>query len=271
MFGAVFNNVLSGLVILGIILTFLPQQLRIIRRKSSLGISPYFMLLGITSVLAQLANILLLQIPTLERCIGGKHEHRLNSTSSCAEDMLGIIQVLILTICLAVNWTLFLVYYPRPWSNSTEGFQTQRCLKLFIYYCLACGVYLTYTFIAFGAHSEGTRKSGQIFGLLCTFLSCQQYIPQIYRTIVTKNIGSLSALTLAIQAPGSFFFGYTIAQRPGTDITSWGSFVISGLCQTILVAICAYLRYTDLDVQDVDVFENDTPYGLGENAPLLQS
>ena len=107
------NDVFSILIIVGIFLTFTPQQVRIVKKQSSLGISPHFMLLGVTSVIAQLLNIVILQIPVLDDCKRG--------SKTCFSDVLGIMQVSVLTISLAFNWCLFLVYYPKPWNASTEG------------------------------------------------------------------------------------------------------------------------------------------------------
>lgn len=46
------------MIIIGILVSYLPQHIRIIAHRSSFGISPYFVLLGTTSGTAAFANIL---------------------------------------------------------------------------------------------------------------------------------------------------------------------------------------------------------------------
>lgn len=224
---------LSVVIIVGIVVTFLPQQVRIVRKRSSLGISPYFVLLGITSVLAQLINILILQIPVLKGCRSG--------SETCLSDLLGAIQVGVLGLSWMVNFILFLVYYPRPWRGTSEGEQVIGCIRLSFYFLLFCAILVVPTFLFAGFESRWTRLVGQFFGLVCTVLSCIQYVPQLVRTWITQRVGALSVLTLAIQAPGSFFFAYTLATRPSTDISTWGSFFISGCFQVMLVILCLWI------------------------------
>jgi len=224
---------LSVVVIVGIVVIFLPQQIRIVRKQSSLGISPHFVLLGITSVIAQLINILILQIPVLIGCRNG--------SETCISDLLGAVQVMLLTLSWVVNFGLFLTFYPKPWTGTREGEEVIRCIKLCIYFLIFCVAVVVPTLIFWDFDSKWTRTVGQLFGLLCTVLSCIQYIPQLIRTWVTRKVGALSVLTLAIQAPGSFFFAYTLATRPNTDISTWGSFFISGLFQIALVGLCLWI------------------------------
>lgn len=238
------NDIFSILVIVGIFLTFTPQQLRIVRKKTSLGLSPHFMLLGVTSVIANLINIILLQYPSLDQCFKD------NEKRNCMSDVLGIIQVGVLMVALGINCGLFLAYYPRPWSSIREGHEVQRCVYLFYAFCAFCALILAPTLIITGMHSNCTRYLGQFFGVFCFVLSCIQYVPQIVRTWVTKRIGALSATTLLIQFPGSFLFAYTLAFRPGADVTTWGSFFISGTFQAILVGMCVYLKKSGWDVEE---------------------
>ena len=206
------------------------------------------MLLGITSVLAQLINIVIMQLPVLQNCK--------DAAPSCLSDLLGIIQVAVLTLSITINCVLFVIYYPKPLSGSVEGRYVKFCIKMFQYFLFLCIAILLPALAIAGKDSSWTRGVGQFFGILCTVLSCVQYIPQIIRTWVTKRVGALSATTLAIQAPGSFFFAYTLAFRPGTDITTWGSFFVSGTFQVMLVCMCMYLARVgfneDEDDDDVD-------------------
>ena len=124
------QNIFSIIVIIGIFLTFVPQQIRIICRKSSSGLSPYFMLLSVTSVIAQLFNILLLQLPLLRSCP--------SIILDCFPTFLGIIQVCVLTLSICINFILFILYQEVPYSVHFIN-----CIKLFV-------IYIFITFYVFG-------------------------------------------------------------------------------------------------------------------------
>jgi hypothetical protein len=82
------NFVLSILIIFGILLSYLPQHIRIINLKSSFGISPYFVLLGTTSGTTAFANVATQQqsLQDVECC---KNVNGL----ACFGGLLGIFQV----------------------------------------------------------------------------------------------------------------------------------------------------------------------------------
>ncbi len=56
-------------------------------------------------------------------------------------------------------------------------------------------------------------------------------------------VGALSIPAMAMQAPGSFLFCYTIAQSPGTNFTSWITYFVGGCLQSVLLFICLYYQY----------------------------
>lgn len=89
------NFVLSWFILIGILISYFPQHYRIIHRRTSEGISPYFVLLGTISGTSAIANILTL--PTSRQDIACC---KVNSGFSCAAGLLGIAQV-------GVQWSCF--------------------------------------------------------------------------------------------------------------------------------------------------------------------
>lgn len=89
------TTVLSIFIVFGILLSYIPQHIRIISRRSSEGLSPYFVLLGITSSTFAIFNILTL--PKSQEDIACCKE--INGFA-CVAALLGIAQV-------AVQWTCF--------------------------------------------------------------------------------------------------------------------------------------------------------------------
>ena len=91
------TNYLISLILLGILVSYLPQHLRIISRRSSKGISPYFVLLGTTSGTCAFANIV--NLPASQRDLTCCKE--LNGFE-CVAGILGIAQI-------GVQWSCFMV------------------------------------------------------------------------------------------------------------------------------------------------------------------
>jgi PQ loop repeat len=88
-------GVVPRLLLVGILVSYLPQHYRIISRRSSEGISPYFVLLGTTSGTASFTNILILSRGDLHCC-------RHISGFECFAGSLGVAQVGMQWSCFAV-------------------------------------------------------------------------------------------------------------------------------------------------------------------------
>jgi PQ loop repeat len=86
--------------------SYLPQHYRIISRRSSFGLSPYFVLLGTTSGTCQFANILVL--PRSRADVACCKEI---SGFACFAGLLGIAQV-------GVQWSCFTVMCEKLYSTS---------------------------------------------------------------------------------------------------------------------------------------------------------
>jgi hypothetical protein len=97
------DRLVYSLILVGLVVSYLPQIVRIISRGTSEGISPWFILLGTTSATSGFANILLL--PQSRQDVACCKELE---TFHCVVGLLGIAQ-------LGVQWTCFtfmFVYLP---------------------------------------------------------------------------------------------------------------------------------------------------------------
>ncbi|PWZ03041.1 hypothetical protein BCV70DRAFT_10509 [Testicularia cyperi] len=97
---------LSSFLCIGLIISYLPQIIRIIRNKSSQGFSPWFLLLGATSAASSFLNVVSLQWGIVRCC----PELPLGE---CTESLLGIFQVGTQWAMFSIVFILFLVYYPK--------------------------------------------------------------------------------------------------------------------------------------------------------------
>lgn len=242
------NLVISLIIAVGIVGSYLPQHLRIYRRRSSDGLSPFFLLLGVTSCTNSLINIAVLQWNVLRCCSQ-------LTLGVCAANSLGVLQLLLQWVMFTTTLVLFLIYFPRPKYFPQNGSRTPIARHVPRHTSLSWNISLGVSIIA-GVHllvfmlvslsflrRQAKRETAITWanwvGGSAMLLSGLQYVPQIITTLRRGTIGSLSMTTLALQAPGSFVFAYSIAQRPGVRWSSWVLFVVTGCLQAILVGICA--------------------------------
>ncbi|ORY33152.1 hypothetical protein BCR39DRAFT_521481 [Naematelia encephala] len=109
----------------GLVISYLPQHIRIIRAGTSEGFSPWFLLLGATSSASGMLNILIVQWPLFRCC-------RILSSGRCFESLLGFYQVTLQWLLFTIILILYLYYYPAhlkyqrtlPFSTSQNGYGT---------------------------------------------------------------------------------------------------------------------------------------------------
>ncbi|OWZ39035.1 hypothetical protein J010_04155 [Cryptococcus neoformans] len=263
---------LSLLLCTGLIISYLPQHIRIISAKSSEGFSPWYLLLGATSSASGMLNILIMQWPLFRCC-------RILSAGSCFESLLGFLQVTLQWLLFTIILVLYLIYFPKhlkyqrviPVSSSdsslaepnygavqdqedreeepnkakvtttpewrlavTLGIVVALHLGLLLLISLALLVYLPPTV----PPHPLLRLLATFLGLSATILAVLQYAPQIHKTYKARLVGALSLGTMAIQVPGSVLFVLSLVFRPGTNWTSWLAYAVTGAMQGALLVIC---------------------------------
>jgi hypothetical protein len=92
----------SVIVLVGTIISNIPQQYRILRRWSAEGISSYFLLTGIVSATCGLANISILSLDIFDCCRSG-----LVNQYECTSAVMGV-------AVYGVQWLVFFVMCASP-------------------------------------------------------------------------------------------------------------------------------------------------------------
>ncbi len=64
------------------------------------------------------------------------------------------------------------------------------------------------------------------------------HITAHHDTLPGQIVGALSLPTMMLQVPGSFVFAYSLYLVPGSHWSSWVTFLVSGLLQGVLLALC---------------------------------
>ena len=93
----VFSTVLASVLVVGIIGSYLPQHIKILRRGSSDGLSPWWVLLGGVSSIAAIGNIVALPASRADiRCC------KEISGAACGAALLGVAQI-------GCKWLCFMI------------------------------------------------------------------------------------------------------------------------------------------------------------------
>jgi uncharacterized protein with PQ loop repeat len=233
------TNLFVRIVTIGIFASYLPQHYRIISRRSSEGISPYFVLLGTVSATCAFGNIL--SMPDSRHAIACCSR---NSGLSCFSGLLGIAQIGAQWFCFTVTLLLFLIFFPRSidLAPPSPGATTWRTA---VGVATLCFLHKLATFLVTAAlllFAPGRLMAwASLLGLCGAALACVQYVPQIITTCTLKHVGSLSIPMMLIQTPGGFLLAGSLAARLGPQgWSTWGIFLVTAAAQGVLLVLAIY-------------------------------
>ncbi|KAG2009066.1 hypothetical protein GB937_008005 [Aspergillus fischeri] len=264
------NFVLSILIIFGILLSYLPQHIRIINLKSSFGISPYFVLLGTTSGTSAFANVATQQqsLQDVECC------KNINGLA-CFGGLLGIFQVGTQWLCFVTILLLFVIYFPRATSptspteseSSARNGPTYRTALVVSGICILHAVVMFITSVAIAVNRPSQLQAWSNFsGVVAAILASIQYFPQIYTTLKLRCVGSLSIPMMCIQTPGSLVWAGSLAARLGPKgWSTWGVLIVTACLQGTLLVLAIFFEYFGPNKQRNHRHGKDLPpNGTGE-------
>ncbi|KAI9190280.1 hypothetical protein H9P43_001713 [Blastocladiella emersonii ATCC 22665] len=271
--------VFSTLLLAGIVISYVPQQAKIVLRKSSEGLSPWFLLLGAIATISTVANVLLLQFGVLACC-------SVWSPLACFENSLGLIQVAAQAVMFLVILALYMAYFPThlkacdasevaplltedpdvvevlPPATKANLWRVSRAVAatvlVYLVAVIAGVAGLLYWTVQtsrptptqpptpgsdpFAPSALLTAVAGGL-GAIATVMSCCQFLPQIAATYAAKTPGALSIGTMAMQTPGTLLLIYSLASRPGTNLSTYLSYVVSATCQGTLLALAVFYTW----------------------------
>ncbi|KAG2007470.1 hypothetical protein CC2G_015164 [Coprinopsis cinerea AmutBmut pab1-1] len=275
----------------GLIISYLPQHLRIIQAKSSEGLSPLFLLLGTTSAGAAVMNILTMQSGLLKCCSVVKF-------GTCVEISAGVVQLSIQWVAFSLIFVLYMIYYPENLKYLNQDFQVQTqdtvlvvkstalspewkwsivlawaAALHFIVSAFTTAFILTTSVIEPGADSTlppAAYSWARFLGVSAAVFASVQYAPQLLHTYRTKLVGALSIPMMCIQTPGGILMVTSIALRPGTNWTSWITFAVAAVMQGMLLVMCLFWkrRQARLRIDDFGV-PLDAPVSVENPVPAL--
>ncbi|KAK7417345.1 hypothetical protein QQX98_004622 [Neonectria punicea] len=247
--------IISIILLLGILVSYLPQHYRIISRGTSEGISPYFVLLGTTSATAGFANIL--TVPPSRVAIGCCKEL---GAFECTAGLLGVLQLGAQWVCFSLILVLFLIFFryrqatvpPEELRGDAPRWQTAVLVGLL---CVLHGlIVIIITGVFFIAVPDHLVFWANFLGIMATTLAAIQYMPQILMTYRLKHVGSLSIPMMCIQTPGGFLFAASLFARLGW--AGWSTWVIYLITATMQGSVLAMGIYYELASRRQDTHTN---------------
>lgn len=247
------NFIVSILLTLGIAFSYVPQLIRIYNRRSSEGISPWFLLLAVSSGVCATCNIFLLSAPIFN-CIrhgDGNDDTKLTFYEALAS-LLGLVQI---TLQAVMALAVLVLCRLAPQEQDVPA-ETKVVTKVCITH-LTLSVLIS-AYVAINEPKNHIQFLASLMGLTAIALALVQYFPQIYTTFTLKHAGSLSIPMMCMQTPGGFVWAASLALRPGTEWSSWAPFLTAAMLQGTLLLMAVYYEYVGPKVG-----------GMGETAPLL--
>ncbi|KAF2846875.1 PQ loop repeat protein-like protein [Plenodomus tracheiphilus IPT5] len=267
------NFGVSVFIVVGILVSYLPQHYKIISRRSSRGLSPMFVLLGTVSGTASIANILTLPQSTLDMACCADI-----GRFPCAAALLGIVQIGVQWSCFFFIMLLFLIFFPRnPPTAAAEprdtSLPTWKEAVLVLAFSLAFFIVAFVGSVVFVyALPSHVQAWANFLGLLATLLAAIQYIPQILMTWRLQETASLSIPMMCIQTPGSFVFAASLYARLGlAGWSAWGLFIFTGCLQgCLLVMSLTFILRERKASKAATADAGRSLLGDGEQTPLLR-
>lgn len=232
----------------GTIISVIPQIIIILKKKSSLGLSEITIFLTSIGQFILVINVLCFDT----NAFAGFFQFRFSWTFST---YLTFLNLFLLWLCYFFIVFLKIIFISEKENRFRPIFFIiltilLSILILFIYYFIG---------IIYGFNSSEIRKYGTFLGSTASMLVYCQYLPQFITTISLKGPGSLSLLTLEIQAPGGLMNALFMWIGQGHHWSTWLSLMIAAIQQFILLFICFYFQmnkekdtqsgFTDIDLE----------------------
>lgn len=220
----------SVIISLGIVISYIPQHIKIVQTRSSVGLSPVFLLLSSLSGIAATSNLILLSFISIPCCTELTY-------FECINSQISLIQVGLQTIS-----TLLIVVLCVLFTNTPDDFYVyDKVLKVWRH-IVSFLVFITFTLIVAKIFftNDSILLYAKVLGIFSTIVAVIQYLPQLKTTLTLKRSGSLSIPMMCVQTPGGFIWTATLMLKPGSNWSSWLPYLTAAILQGILLILCTY-------------------------------
>mmetsp|Transcript_3617 Transcript_3617/g.4003 ORF Transcript_3617/g.4003 Transcript_3617/m.4003 type:complete len:300 (-) Transcript_3617:246-1145(-) len=236
-----FTAFVGILLTVGILASFVPQYISILLAKSSEGLNYFVYALGFLSGITGLINVTMLKWESHVMCCN----YLSLDAGQCLYLNLPITQLAPGPLGTFVAYVFVLHYFPFEPSKTATRKQKKRsfligtivlaALVALLFFVSGLAALLYYVA---GVRSDHMITYARICGIISAIAVLIMWLPQLWTTFRSREIGTLSIPMLLLQIPGAFLIVYFQAVQSKSDITTWGPYVIQGIEQSLLLAMC---------------------------------
>lgn len=232
------GEIIGWILIVGTLLSYLPQYYRMQKRKNTEGISEYMLISGSISSITNLIGTIQINLDKIKVC-----PHATDVKDNCYNVLMPLIQLFTPGICIFVFY-LYFIYYTK-YSNRVMFIDQKKDIYFnFGAFCLIIGILIVFIIcqdtIEIVKEALSIQITGNVLNVISAIFSLLMWIPQIRKTKNLKKNGSLSILTLSIHGAGC---GLTIIYQfifNSHNIWVVLCYIIAFICEFTIVFMCIY-------------------------------
>ncbi len=256
----------GSILFVGIGLSYVSQHVKLLRTRSTVGLSWVMLFVANVSNFCSLLNVIVLS-HTFGCC-------SLASTSSreCYELFLPLLQIGMPSLNLVPIFVVFLcLWRPDPtlavtdregkesrlrrlmrWADANEAVLSRAAFGVFAVVFLV-GFSTIAAVLTLVPGAGDAVSFAEALGGVASVSNMLQWLPQIFSTLRSGKVGSLSILMLALQVPGGLAVVIFNTVVEPSSITTWGPFVLSAAQQFVLLVICLVFSVRDYREKNKEV------------------
>jgi len=232
------NVAIGVFLIVGTIVSYIPQYLSIIRNQSSDGINYIMLGFALASSFFTAINAGILNWPYIICCL------ELTGVE-CLANNIATEQLLSGLLCYTLLYVVFLMYC-RTTPKTEQRFNRAWWL-FFAIICASIGLAAGGGILYYNLNYSSTtlQSYARTLGLISAVLMIVQWTPQIYTTVKLKSAGSLSVTMILLQLPGALLVVFFQGVVNGADFTTWAPYIFGAIQMAILVALIFAFKLRD--------------------------
>lgn len=228
------NFVVGYLLAVGILGSYVPQHLKVVRRRSSEGLSPVYLLFGSISAVSALGNVVILTGPARSCCGELTFLQCTNSLISLAQIAMQCMgSCLVLVLCVYITRDS-VIEYRQDFKDLVTYY---HWVGIYLVFCVVVSVGMTvlgFSLVPFA----------NALGIVSTSMALVQFFPQLLTTYRAQHAGTLSIPSMLIQTPGGLFWSWSLWAQPNSSWSTYLPFLTSALLQGTLLMMCLYFQAT---------------------------
>ena len=228
------ETVIGSIIFVSGFFITVPQMVKIVRKRSSKGVSPEFMLLLSLNMICGFTNGTIFNYPYMESCPYVGYD-------ICIPALLSWMHGVLMTVLSFITLTLVVVFFEK--KSETRLYIV---LGEYIFYLLLFIVAISLVSVSLfvtGNCSPFSQTLARVCGLIMMIIVTIQNIPQIITTCKFKTSGALSLFANVFNA--SFFIVVILfnALSTGQDITTFIGMICAFVFQVIITLLQIYYDY----------------------------